>query len=510
MDNSLRKGDFSPFQRTFNLPELVHIICSFLKRRDYVNLLYLSHDVYACILPLVWEETNLKAVLSLIPETGTPSGIIDLPSAADLTRLNIYTPWVKTLTVSKTEEFDFPDEQPRELPQPLLPNLRRLIINLPDEPAELADNWLSRLLNPELSALEMGTAHTQEEIEMQTEEYLQLDLALYCELFEQVHRACPRIKTLQIIPVGDEAEAECGAAYGKLAKMIYLQSVTLIVSHATEELIYALGQLPHLEKLSLRTSRPIASSQHAISVPEDLFPSLHQLTLFGLGDHTIGAICKVSPLFHHLTQANIIFDKQCYEDDQGDYMRSVIAVEPMGRNSLHLQDLTIHPRGNYGKFVACLPVINMLKHLPLRSLGLGAITFDPRWDGYGEGDPEYDGDELTRSNSPTAQWTAFLTSVTSLQELHLERQNLGPEQLELIASLLPNLHLLEFRGAELGEAEVLADGPNAPQPIILRSWSFFRTEEKSYDTYIPCEEDIFDAARSVLCALKGTGALIPD
>ncbi|KAG8737580.1 hypothetical protein FRC10_008059, partial [Ceratobasidium sp. 414] len=200
-------------------------------------------------------------------------------------------------------------------------------------------------------------------------------------------------------------------------------------------------------------------------------------------------VCKVSPLFRNLIAAVIIFDDQSMSCTT----RSKVAVESLGRNSPHLQNLTIYPRGNYDPLVASWPVIDAFKHVPLRCLNLLRVYFDPGTGTRGDaGDEESEEDQgegkggggeenrdrgAGTQNRPTGpKWGHLLSAVPQLEEFYLERQQLLPEDLALFASHLPMLRLLVFGHLSL-EAERPPFGDidvgTATQPIILRAHSYF-------------------------------------
>ncbi|KAG9125028.1 hypothetical protein FRC07_009254 [Ceratobasidium sp. 392] len=370
--------------------------------------------------------------------------------------------------------------------------MKRLVIAFRRMNGESTIDWISRLLTLNLLVFKMASERSNGYPENDSGDYGKLELDTYIQLVDQISRTCPRIETLQLFPVRDESEDQCSVVYSQLTTMTHLRSVTLAIPQVTESMFLVLGQLPRLEALSLWTSGVLTFCSVSIVVLDDSFTSLRQLSLIGLSDYAIGSVCKVAPLFRHLTRADIIFSDQSDVDWLGGYRTSMMAVKSMGQNSPHLQDLEIKPEGrNCGIFVVCLPVINAFKQMPLRRLRLAAITFDHRgYPGPEDSDDDadfntsfdYSGDELTLSDSPESQRTTFLTAVPALEELNLHCQHIEPQEVDWIAALLPQLRLLVAETVHLDDVESLRDEAGATQPITIRSGSFFKSSYgTSYD-----------------------------
>ncbi|KAG8692115.1 hypothetical protein FRC09_011440, partial [Ceratobasidium sp. 395] len=460
----------------------------FLDKEACVNLLCVSRGIYTSVLPIVWEVADLEAVLRLVPGIDIYN-VLPPPPSIDLTRLNFHAPLVKTLHATASDD-EFPSGWSQKTPDPLFPNLQRLVSN----PLHSCGvSWVSKFLGPSLLSFEMFEADAVENPEGGTTEYPSLDLEAYTELFETLSRNCPDTKNLGVFPVRNEVEDRCGQAYKNLGNMTHLRSVTLIVSCVTQELIQALGQLPYLTKLSFWTSGVLLSGLNApFNAPEASFSSLRELSILSLGGSIMVDICRFRPLFHSLTKFDICFSDQYYDDDEDDRRRSITAVKSLGRNSPHLCDLSICPGGDYGGLVACLPVVNAFKHMPLRCLRLKSISFNTHASSEDEDNSTNDGNHTVQNSSTNVQWTTFLAAVPALEELYLDRQDITPKHLGWFSSLLPNLRLLVFRSVVLrATSKPPADKASATQPITIRGWSFFQKDTQ----YIPNMADISGAAR---------------
>ncbi|KAG8728495.1 hypothetical protein FRC12_021694 [Ceratobasidium sp. 428] len=489
MATTLHAQSLSSSYRVLKLPELAHIVCSFLNKGTCANLLYVSRDVYTSVLPVVWEATRLEVVLLLIPGMEIYKALTPPPSI-DLTRLNFHAPFVKTLYAMAIGP-DFPSAWlAHPVPDFLLPNLQRLVLSSPDS---YGVGWVPRFLGSSLLSFEVLKIDSAEDPKNEIMECPSLDLDAYIELFDKLSRNCPGIENLQVLPVRDAVEDKCSQAYRKLGSMTHLCSLTLIVSWVTQELMQALGQLPHLTKLSLQSSGVLISNHNrSFNIPNNSFTSLQELSLIGLGDSAMINICQLQPLFHNLTKADIVFNKQYHNDNQDARTRSIAAVKSMGQNSPHLYDISIRIGGDYSGLVACSPVLDAFKHMPLRHLRLNTIDFVPYIDDHSqyEDDYGYDGSGVPRNCSLKAVWTTFLTALPALEELHIDKRDITPEHLDWFASLLPAIRLLVFRSVRLCRTSKLsADNRiSATQPITICSWwCFIYYAEEYADEYYPDE-----------------------
>ncbi|KAG9118274.1 hypothetical protein FRC07_007290, partial [Ceratobasidium sp. 392] len=457
-------------------------------RKDYVNLIYLCRDIYAWLLPMVWEEVDLIYVLILIPGAWSKSGgrdaSIDLEycteleftSAIDLTRFNVHSPLVKTVKTGELYEVKFPATWPslgqEGKPDPLFPNLQRLVINSVYGLGEECLIWWRKLFSPDLLELRMLSLGTESESEFgdQYEECPGLGTRAGSELIDELSRNCPRLEVLRLFPADYEKNGQGGyyPLYDRLANFASLQSFSLVVADMHSDLFLALGQLPHLQSLSLRDSGCLLCTEDPITVPEDSFPCLQHLALLGLAEDTIARICKVAPLFRRLITAKVATDDYTYENYVGDHKRSIMAVESMGPNSPYLRDLTIHPRGHNGGLVVSSPIVDSFKYMPLTRLDLGVISFNNTSD---HGD-----DAISRNYSTTTQWTTFLTAIPFLEEFHLGQQYIEAKYFRLFASLLPRLRLLVVASTTFDATEDSSDGVRAQQSITIHSRFHLKSE----------------------------------
>ncbi|KAG9076126.1 hypothetical protein FS749_012129 [Ceratobasidium sp. UAMH 11750] len=339
------------------------------------------------------------------------------------------------------------------------------------------------------------------------EEHPWLDQDTSLDLIDRISRTCPHIETLRIFPKGIAQSGLDDEAYDKISNLQYLRSFTFSGTIVHERLLEILGQLPHLETLTFCTdyAETWEYDESPLDVPDDSFASLRQLYLYGLDESAMSRVCKVSRLFRHLVTAVIIFEDQCFDENMSDTSRSKVAVKSLGRNSPHLENLTIHPRGDNDPFVASWPVIDAFKYMPLRCLNLGEVYFDSDEDEDGEED-EDEGDEQveeaeddtgdenedrgtsTQNRPAVPEWEYLLSAVPQLEELYLERQQLWPGLLASFASELPMLRLLVFAHVRLDAVVTSLDSGiragTATQLITLRAHSYFGSKVPYLDNAI--------------------------
>ncbi|KAG8678941.1 hypothetical protein FRC08_017360 [Ceratobasidium sp. 394] len=375
------------------IPELVGIICDFLGERGCTNLLYLSRRTYAAALPIVWKEVDFKSVLCLIPgmkvrrdDLNDPesSYVFNFPDTINFIRFDIHSPLVKTLRTSGPYIINFPDKWPSSSPEtssrPLLPNLEHLVVNTFGPAENDHVKWIPKLLHPGLLGMEMFTVDPPNS-KRQNDIHPWVEYNTSIDLINQISRTCPRIETLRIFPtsllqfsVGDGLDK----AYTKIRGWQHLRSFTFGGTIVHQKLLVALGQLPHLENLKFCGDWVETWEYHdsVLDVPDESFVSLRHLHLNGLDEFTMDSVCNASPLFQHLVTAVIIFEDQRWDGNRSDTARSTIAVRSLGQNSPHLENLTIHPRGDNGPVVASWPIINAFKYMPLRCLNLSEVYLD--------------------------------------------------------------------------------------------------------------------------------------
>ncbi|KAG8773698.1 hypothetical protein FRC12_002374 [Ceratobasidium sp. 428] len=501
----------SPLQ----VPELCHTICSFLEKKHYVNLLYLSRSLYDCVLPLVWGDVDLQFILFLIPGSKVSESassnwehsyrVFDFPATIDLSRLNFHSNFVMTLRTASSYAVHLPDEclnsKMRTESPPLLPNLKYFIVNTFGKAKSEHVKWVPWLLHPGLLGFEMYSLKAENREGGTQEIHSWLDSETCLGLLDQLSRTCSGLKILRLYPAEFKgaSEAQRAFAYKKIGDLTHLRSLTLGGTVLQNELFRVLSQLPYLETLSFRADESQAQENYdeAINIPEDSFPSLRHLNLYQLNESPMSRLCKVPQLFRHLTSAVIVFEgKPHYSGRLVVYRvnRSEVSITSLGANSPSIERLTLLPDGDCTScFEVSWSAINAFKFMPLRYLSVGSVKLGF---GSGSGDPQ--------NREPV--WEDLLAAVPQLEELRMETKRMTVDELQLLGSLLPKLRLLVFWQIDLSAVGQPPEMIKATQSITLRSWSFFGSRLRSFGirhgSWLPripeSQSSICDAARFAL------------
>ncbi|KAG8686513.1 hypothetical protein FRC08_012473 [Ceratobasidium sp. 394] len=295
------------------------------------------------------------------------------------------------------------------------------------------------------------------------------------EMIDHITRKCPHLQTLRIFPC---KFADDDANYNGIASLTYLRTLALGAIEIDQELLLALSQLPHLETLSLHTytSQQAQAKYDPIDIPDDAFPALRHLALYGLSECSIQVICTLPPLFRHLVTASFISPERRHSkiSDQRDF--SFTLLQSLDR-SPHLVDLTVLTPGQETCLALYSPVIlDVLRHLPLRRLRLDRARLKS-WGDIDELDSD-DSDVDESIGHVDIQWRDFFVTVPHLEELHLDLQVISSRYLGVFASSLPNLRLLVLMGVLFEGGEISVDQA-ATQPITIRCPFYVDTEDQN-------------------------------
>ncbi|KAG8725622.1 hypothetical protein FRC09_000009 [Ceratobasidium sp. 395] len=395
----------------------------------------------------------------------------NFPPEIDLSRVSVYSPFVRTLNTAGSYTIYFPHTfwEQACIP-PFLPNLQRLVINVPGsiKGSEQVD-WIPRLLHEGLLGLEMYSFGAEKGNRNPYEIHAWLGPETCFNLVNQLAHTCPRLETLRLYPagLGDCDRTQLIVVYMQLAQLTCIRSLTFGGTVALQELYTALGQLPHLETLSLRTDASEAQESYndPIIIPDNSFPSLRQLDLYQLNESAMARICKITQIFRRLVSASIIYKgKPNGRHDFGvthRYNRSEVAVACLGANSPHIEYLTVLPEGDgLSNFLISWTIIDKLRLLPLKYLKVGRIKLNIDI-------------ALDHPSDDQPTWGNLLVAVPQLEELHMDTNNISLNELQLIGSKLSKLRLLAFWHVGLQEAGQPPETISATQSIVLRSWSYF-------------------------------------
>ncbi|KAG8690221.1 hypothetical protein FRC09_012069 [Ceratobasidium sp. 395] len=418
------------------------------------------------------------------------SYVFDFPDSADLTRFDFYAPFIKTLQVpgicvinNLPVEWAILTSSEAIAAKPLLPNLEHLKLDTSGPVEEIHIKWLSRFLCPGLLGFEMLPVSSRSDRE---DYYPWLDMNTSLHLIDQLSRACPRLKLLQIFP-GETSLWPSGQRemmWSRIAELQHLRSLNFSGVKVYNELLNTLGRLPHLENLSFCANKndpvndDLPEFRVPLHVPDDSFPSLRNLYLQGLFEDTMNRLFKVPVLFRRSIIVKIIFAFQPFEYRLDMTERSNTLIECLSQNSPHLEDLTIGLLGKYGCFIVTRLAVDAFRHMHLRYLSLTIVNFDS-----------------------DVELEDFLASVPHLEVLDLGLQQLEPDIFQPFGSHLPKLGLLFFGTIDLENAKELLEKVEqqaASQPIVLCGQAFLEHQwrQPGVPYSPPSDESIYNVASS--------------
>ncbi|KAG9120577.1 hypothetical protein FRC07_003874 [Ceratobasidium sp. 392] len=516
----------SSARHTLEIPELVLLICSFALKTDYVKLIYLSRRIFVCVIPAVWEDVDILPWLFLIPgviatkrkrrnfTSDDPQHhyTFEFPKALHTARFQWYSSFVKVLRTSAPYLIKFPVKFPylgTHVPlADLLPNLQGLAVQTFGEARREDVNWVHDILSPKILRLEILSAYQQQSSGADySSQHSWLDPWTYSELVESIARTCPRLTTLRIFSNGtkplrcyaSDSHAEIGRwmwlqsrhdsqvndaseelspslrIYSLIQRLQNIRSLSIGYSNVDEKSFQALGQLPHLENLSLHADRyqPAgAARRDSMTLVESSFPRLRHLALYGANESVLSPLPSLLPLFRNLETA-IITCKGDYHRVPGNLRQPLLqVVQALSQHSLYLTDLTVSiVRESEWYFELFWPIVTAFKQMSrLKCLKLGRLILNP------EVHPsEHDPTTGIQNNSPKITWSHFFDAVPNLEELDLQLQSLKLHELRTVAAMLPRLRLLILwnvvQNSVMQASSPTASSTNQPvaiQPIIIR------------------------------------------
>ncbi|CAE7223306.1 unnamed protein product [Rhizoctonia solani] len=462
--------------KVFGIPELARLICGTIKQSENVSLMRTCRRLFHNILPLVWERVDkANQLVFLIPgSTRTitydkmkhKSQVIRLPSYLDLSRFNIYAPYVKWFRPSipynekyvRCESF-LSCARSTEL----LPNLET--IHLPVKYGALYEsidtdraNWVTAFLSSSLQTLELAYQESRPLDERAP--WMKFDM--FDNLMVAASQKCPRLRSLSILP----ASVECYQIHHRTIPPVFflpiskdhsiflLRNLTsLLVSSAilNSEALLALSALPSLEMLRIIGSqREHLVYCDGLELPAEGFPVLKHLELVPQSWTTIGNLCSVRPIVSGLHSLTIGYAPSQYKARY----HSVNDIIPLlATNTSTITRLVV--RHDFGEARLDPNVAQYWKRLPLISLHL-------EW------------------TYPTIRTSSIICSIMSclplLEELtfNMDQRILDLRELRTIVEHLPCLRRIQAiiswdPVTELGESDFTPSRSQSNETLYLES-----------------------------------------
>ncbi|CAE6340445.1 unnamed protein product [Rhizoctonia solani] len=391
--------------KAFGIPELAYLICAINQKRDNANLMQVCRKLFYSILPLVWEEVNRPDLLvSLIPgggifpyETELLSYVVmELPCSLNLSRFNIYAPYVKRLILSPIDVDGYGDWKrfhscTRSVD--LLPNLETIYFPASYEsrarPTKVgidSVNWAIPFLSKSLKALVQSPPAITHPIQHTYPLWLDFDSSN--SLMTSAAQKCPHLCSLSILPapVRSTGLPNCSGfrssppimlpcdspeIYSSLAQLGNLTSLLISTALLCSEGLIAISALPKLESLCIAgRERDLETYCDHLWLPIDVFSQLKHLELTRLSWNTVSKLCDTKPLISGLQSLTITspynYSIPYPENERGKNISNIIPL--LATHNSNIATLAVH---DYGNHQLSPEVLDAWGRLPLVSLHLG-------------------------------------------------------------------------------------------------------------------------------------------
>ncbi|CAE6444820.1 unnamed protein product [Rhizoctonia solani] len=341
--------------------ELLIVIVDALNDKEQRELMCVSQYFFQVVGPGIWKTVpRVELLLRLIEGTqfsvtripvgyGPSIGVHEMtfPSDPDLTRLNIYTPWVQELEIygAYFQKIMNPDLFIATLDgRPPLENLRRLtaIISYPKIANERNEpmNLFTMFISPSLIEIRTFTPPTGF--------YLGPRPFVHSHVvrgfLEKIKNTCPKIQKLEFYPeiigIYEWLDDPCRSILSSLVNLCSFSCTTQILD---PKLLGMLGQLPHLESLGiLGSSEGPSVLDGDLSIPETWFLALKDLRLHRVHHEDIRILWNQPTIVKNLVSATIQADALPYSKNWvGPFFQACLPLTP------HL-NLSFYLNGGYG------------------------------------------------------------------------------------------------------------------------------------------------------------------
>ncbi|KAG8716726.1 hypothetical protein FRC08_008925 [Ceratobasidium sp. 394] len=441
----------------FSQADLLHQVTLESDSEDWPSLARVSRSFFSVTAPLIWRDVEgVHNILALIPgieiqlSSTSPKKVermeIRNRHSRDLTRFNIYAPFVRSLEIygENAKEYEIVNWKalaPYAKDTPLLPNLVRLTLTAPFSIKSRHQLfWIKMFLSPSLLDILV--------VRKPTGEFSLIHAPAAPSLLKHISELAPKTKRLSVYIEDDDLyrsdeELEMVAFWGPRLEtyfkpLEYLRELTSTDAVLTPEVLPVIASLPNLEVLNVHRpndgSMGVWESLDPESLPSNPFPALKHFSLCGT---VAGEACLVLEysLFSNLSSIQLTLDHYPTETELGpgntipwEYQ----LIEILVRACPHLTNLDLNLNES-GHSVCNLRspyngrnALLLMSKLPLRTVCISSADF-------GLID---DSDIVTRHELGTA-WPL----VTKLSMPHLEAQF---RQLYEF-SQLPNLEELTLR-----------------------------------------------------------------
>ncbi|QRV93468.1 LRR receptor-like serine/threonine-protein kinase [Ceratobasidium sp. AG-Ba] len=491
-----------PVFRIFSSFKPARSIYGSLRTSDLTKLLRVSRALFRLVAPAVWETIPIEKLANLIPgvekadnESCIYENVLVIPKHPDMSRFNVYAPYIKRLNATPQYRVDFGNMDEPSLAPGLLPNLAHIsLTSLPNyDPGDFTGiwdpidvDWLAYFACPSLLSFEMyGFDAGIDDYADPLSGLPWIEQSKALKLFDWISGRCPHIEKLRVFPYEPPTfgPINMSLGYTHLATLAYLRSFTYAGLQVDQELIDALSLLPRLESLQFISNMPETPGYHSdcdeyykpgtwseydfpdpIVLPENAFPALRSLELLQLGPKVIARICRLKSLFRNLTRFKVTYEDYSSPYWKGRDWRSEV-LGSLGNLSPFLTDLEID------NVLALDMTVEKLAQMPLRRLVLRGI---------GVRGPDHAG------------WKKFVDAVPNLEILNIR---FGPtyECLSILAQGIPGLRVLSQ--AALYFTEMKGPKEDADLKVKQRLPSQEITLQTTFRLRFPMERQVNEVAR---------------
>ncbi|KAG8741136.1 hypothetical protein FRC10_003280 [Ceratobasidium sp. 414] len=332
-----------PRSSIFKTSELVVLICGFLDPEQCLPLLTTSRLCFLIAASRVWEKVdNARVLLKLIQTKSlhTPcyldfkdeavivsfywwGGVVNdyndsllqnLDDPVNFQRFDVYAPLVKHLDVYGRARKHFKVTAWHTLlrrthERPLLPNLLSLTLHASNSRFAIDQVlWVSAFASPSL--VQFTPVHVRN-----SDNCLVSD-STASTILKTLNERCPSIKSLALYcrmwdDSGGAGEESCCLNLGRdghflqrLQLLVNLRELSVSLSTISGDGLLVLGKLPQLKSLAIYGYSDDLEEEN-LSVPDDSFPQLTNLTLGEIYVHTIAYLMAVEPLTRNLVTLSL-------------------------------------------------------------------------------------------------------------------------------------------------------------------------------------------------------------
>ncbi|KAG8714775.1 hypothetical protein FRC08_011453, partial [Ceratobasidium sp. 394] len=374
---------------------LVALLAKGLTKKDLVNLARASRYCFGATIEYVWREVRgVHKLFILIPGASyeqARSRKLTIPdlTIADLTRFNLYAPFVSHLEILPAIEDNYLFSDWDKLNKytkstVLLPNLQTLVFGFAKSRDETFVRWIMPFLSAQVQSIYTHSASWTYEA--------RLSMSTAGILTKAISSRCSTITELSFFPVepfpssykpdaSDNPDTTPGALtrparyFDHMKNTHCLRTLTTSLFILDPDALLVLGTLPKLEKLDLYCSYFDENTDFYDSsiLPEHAFSSLRTLGLLHPHMSTIRYIWGTKPLVNRLTKVTIKLEggDEAYHTSNSDSGGLRSYVPKICKRSPNIEELILDFDATQDQsYDIPQEMLQALVALPLRNLDL--------------------------------------------------------------------------------------------------------------------------------------------